>query len=338
MQPISGNPNLLKEVNTNIVREKLRSLREATLQQLAAATGMSVVTVSAVIKKMLKKGEVIESGRIPSNGGRPSQLFVCNKDFSQIVIIYTHHLQGRDRASLRVYNLYDECLYEREYTIDNVCIEHFDMMLQEVLTRYPSIKAIGFSLPGEESGGKLTVIDYQNLRGLAFSRHFEEKYGLPVVLENDINAAVMGYSDHDTATECLVGIYFPKKYPAGAGILVNQKLVVGQRRFAGEISYLPMGFNWNQPQKQSREEMRDMAAKMVSTFACILAPARMVLYSELFDDEDITAIRENSTHMLEGLFSPNLVLSKEFAEDCQRGLMRLTFGLLDKGLIIKEKE
>lgn len=332
-----ANPNLIKEVNVNVVREKLRSLRLATKQELAAHTGISAVTVGSVLGGMLDTGEVHECGMVPSKGGRPSHVYGYNKDYSQIVIIYTYHIKSKDIASLRVYNLFDECLYQREVTIEDVCLEHFDDMLADALEKYPAIKAMGFSLPGEENGGRLTVIDYPKLKGIAFTRYFSEKYGMPVVLENDINAAVIGYHHKSTAKQCLVGIYFPKKYRVGAGLIVNGRLVSGVGNFAGEIAYLPLGFDWTQPNARTRQEMRDLAAKIVASYSCILAPEEIVLYSEHLDEGDMAFIRSKSALMLDDLFDPNVALSRDFAEDCQCGLMRLTFGLLETGIVLKEK-
>lgn len=335
---MGANPNLIKEVNINVVREKLRSLRQATKQELAAHTGISAVTVGSVLKDMIETGEVRECGMIPSKGGRPSHVYGYNKDYSQIVIIYTYHLNDKDIASIRVYNLFDECLYQREAAIEDVCLEHFDTLLAGALEKHPAIKAMGFSLPGEESGGRLTVIDYPKLKGVAFTRYFSEKYGMPVLLENDINAAVIGYHRKSAAEQCLVGIYFPKKYRVGAGLVVGGKLVSGVGNFAGEIAYLPLDFDWTQPGTKTRQEMRDLTAKIVATYSCILAPEEIVVYSEQFDEKDIAFIRSQSALLLDELFDPNVALSKEFAEDCQCGLSRLTFGLLDTGIILKEKD
>ncbi|WP_233567681.1 hypothetical protein [Cohnella faecalis] len=72
MKQIGGNAIVIKEVNVNFVRKALKTQGRATKQQLAQATGLSIVTVGTVLRLLLLEGEVLEGEPISSSGGRPA--------------------------------------------------------------------------------------------------------------------------------------------------------------------------------------------------------------------------------------------------------------------------
>ena len=73
-------------------------------------------------------------------------------------------------------------------------------------------------MPGQETEGKIAIHDYEKFVGLNLSEYFKNKYHLPVIFVNDVNAAVAGYLGCEEKREInsAVYVYFPQKYPAGA--------------------------------------------------------------------------------------------------------------------------
>lgn len=77
---ISGNINLVKEINLNMLRNILKAEKIASKPQLAELTGLSVVTINSLVNILVTNGEIIEDVTLPSNGGRPAVAFRFNRE------------------------------------------------------------------------------------------------------------------------------------------------------------------------------------------------------------------------------------------------------------------
>jgi predicted NBD/HSP70 family sugar kinase len=57
-----------------------------------------------------------------------------------------------------------------------------------------NIKAISIGVPAGVKDGELFFIpDYIKLSGFNLKKYIEEKFNIPVIIENDVNAAILGY-------------------------------------------------------------------------------------------------------------------------------------------------
>lgn len=327
-----GNPLVMKEINNNLVRRVLRALRSATRQQLAAATGLSIVTVAAIVQQLILAGEAREGDQVPSNGGRPSRLVEFNADYAMVLVLFAHEIAEKDRLSLRVANLYGECIDAGEVEATPESLASFEAPIDRMLARHPSIKAIGFGLPGVEAGGKILALDYRPLVGAPIIEHFRLRYGLPVLFENDVNAAVMGYCRRRPIDplETVVYLYFPRKYPPGAGIRIEGRLFKGRNNFAGEVAHLPLGIGWGQPELYNTAgRICPAIAKLIVALASVLNPDTVILHGEFLGPQHLKAIGEMCGRDLLADVVPRLAISEDFTLDFQTGLIEETLSLLE---------
>lgn len=77
MENSHASPGLLKQANSSTLHRVLREKGAATRAQLAAAAGVSVTTVRALLEEMLRDGEVECTGLSASSGGRERRNTVC---------------------------------------------------------------------------------------------------------------------------------------------------------------------------------------------------------------------------------------------------------------------
>ncbi len=75
----------------------------------------------------------------------------------------------------------------------------------------------------------------------------QSKFGLPAILENDVNAAVCGYVYREEIAEdqCVLAIYFSENSPPGMGIYLLGGVLKGIHGLAGEIKFLP-SMDWDE--------------------------------------------------------------------------------------------
>lgn len=319
-----GNTLLMKEVNKDLVREHLKTLRKATKQELSLKTGLSVVTVNSILTDMVKNGEVQEGKMIPSNGGRPSLLYHYNVNYSYGIVVYGHQKENQNCIHLAVVNLAGEIVYKEEVFMEDIQLDSFVELIDRGREKVTHISIIGFGLPGEEEDGVVTINDYRNLTGDVFMKHYREKYKIPVIFINDINGAVNGYYHYKASGGMMnvAGIYFPRLYQPGAGLVLNGEVYTGNKSFAGEIAGLPIGVDWIKLDYDNREEIREAVGRLVAALSCVIAPEQIVLYGDFFQEEDAAGIKEVAEKLLFGKFDIFLVISQKFEEDFEQGMIR----------------
>ncbi len=314
-----ANTILIKEVNKELVRNELKRMRKATIHQLSLATGLSVVTVGALLAEMAESGEAFESATVPSNGGRPSALYSYNENFRLAAVIYGYQKNDSNLIRFLVVNLYGECIEKQEVYSRDVEVQSFAPTIDDFLAKYPAIGAIGFGLPGSEENGVILTHDYRGLIGEAFMRFYRSRYGLPVVFINDVNAAVAGYYSSCGKSKCIAGLYFPRIYLPGAGMVINGGIHRGFRSFAGELGGMPLGTDWINLDYSDADAVTREVGRLVAAYCCILAPEKFVLYGDFFNEDSAERIRGFTRGLLPRHFEADLCVSGDFEKDFERG-------------------
>lgn len=316
--------NLVKEINLNKLRNAFKLKKTASKPQLAELTGLSVVTINSLVKILVENGEVIEDVILPSDGGRPATAFRFNNEFSLALVIYMYEQKGEDTVFICVSDLYGEIVEKIEKKMVEIKKDSFDSLIEKMLLKYPNIKVISFGMPGEEIDGRLLISDYKELKDQLFTTYIKEKFKLPVIFENDINAAVAGYcfSHGVTEKQCVIGIYFPSKYPPGAGIYINGEIYKGRNGIAGEIKYLPFEVDWENFDF-SKAQMKEIIIKTVLAFSCMYNPDVIILYGEEIPDTSISEIESKCDSEIQKILIPEIIISEGFNHDFEIGIKHI---------------
>lgn len=317
-----ANTAMIKELNKKLVRDWLSKVHEATIYELSQVTGLSVVTVKSLLVELIGQGEAREGETVPSNGGRPSTLYIYNENYRQALVIYGCQKNDGNLMHLCVVNLCGECVYREEAYIQDVQIDSFSDYIDKAMRQYPSVGTIGFGLPGVEDEDVIISNDYCGLVGDAFMEYYKQKYGLPVIFVNDVNAAVKGYfSSRADDSVCIVGMYFPRIYPPGAGMMINGEIYTGAHQFAGEIGHLLPGVDWKQINYADGQAVAEAVAALLAIYCRIVAPSQFILYGDFFIETDAKAIQIQTQRLLKEKHKVQVCVSAEFEKDFERGMI-----------------
>lgn len=105
-----------------------------------------------------------------------------------------------------------------------------------------SVLAIGAGVPGPTDPETGTIIDTPNLgwKDFPLGAMLQERYGVPVALDNDVNMGTFGEWSFGAVHDCedVVGI-FPGT-GIGAGIIINRRLLHGFSGAAGEVGHMTL--------------------------------------------------------------------------------------------------
>lgn len=320
---MTANTTLIKEMNKKLVREQLKHMRQAAVIELAHATGLSVVTVKSFLVELIEQGEACEGETAPSNGGRPSMRYIYNGNYRHALVIYGYQKNDNNFIKFSVVNLFGECVYRDEMYIQDVQVGSFTQFIDKATTLYPTIGTIGFGLPGVEDGGIITSNDYCGIVGDTFMDFYKRKYALPIVFVNDVNAAVKGFFSDRTVKDipCLVGMYFPRIYPPGAGMMINGDIYTGAHHFAGEIGHLLPGVDWTRLNYADEKAVADAVAALLVIYCRVAAPNQFILYGDFFSDKLVKDVQLQVNRILNGKYKIEVAVSADFEKDFARGMI-----------------
>lgn len=326
---MGADAKLMKELNKRQLRRILRQCKEATKPELADRTGLSVVTINSLLEDLLKTGEVVQSGLAPSGGGRPSTRYQYRPDYRYTVLLYGHQSEGRNLMHLAVVNLMGECVWRKEEYFDEILVESFEAVLDDVIGRFPEIGLLAFGLPGEVVDDVVTIHDYQALVGPEFMAHYKERYHLPVVFENDINAMTYGACrEGDVEKATVAGIYLPRIYPPGAGLVIQGKIYYGMSHCAGELAGLPVPFSWDSLDYGRENDVLENLKLLTAVYGFTVAPETLIFYGDFFTEELQEQLRAYSGRLLEGKFHMDLIFAENLERDYEEGMKRLALEAL----------
>ncbi len=322
----------MKQSNAQTVLKNLCSCKTSTIKDMAQITGLSFATVGNTLNSFVESGEVILGEMHSATGGRPSRAYIFNAEYAHVLALSARVRNGKNIISACVGNLYGEAVWQTEQCFDTIQLSSFEIMIDLSLGVYPTISIVSFSLPGVEWNGVILTNDYTELEGISFRDYFQRKYQLPVIIENDVNAAVLGYGRNKQAVPIIVGIYFPKYFGPGAGILIDGKILKGSCGYAGEVTLLPIGIDWVSINYEKPQEAGPAIFRLISIFCGTINPDHVVLYGDFFTAALKVAIeQEISTQTVKSIF-PSIIYQSDLDSDIITGLIAQAVSAYQSGL------
>jgi glucokinase-like ROK family protein len=213
---------------------------------MADLTGLNKTTVSSLVEELVNRGLVREVGMDSSKSGRPATLFDINPaagciigvalgvDFVSVVLTdfvgqtRWRHLQATDPAA------------SQEVIMDQA-LQLVDEAVQANASSEPRARLLGLGLatPGTVDVDNGLLIFSPNLQwhNVAFRTILNEHTGLPVIVDNDANAAAMAEHLFGVAHNIQDFVFIFAGVGVGGGLFLNGELYRGVGGFAGEIGH-----------------------------------------------------------------------------------------------------
>jgi hypothetical protein len=335
---VNATPKTLRTEILRNIRKSLLEVESATKVELSDKLGISFPTISKFLAQMEKEGELILVGLDDSSGGRRAKRYTYNPEYMLGLAIFLE----RTEINYIVFNCLGEVkdagntsnfLVDDGLTSITECIE-------EIVEKYPKINSIAIGVPGSVDNGRIFYIPgYEPLQNFDLKGFLENRFSIPVVIENDMNAAVLGYYDSKgiKKNNSLIYLYSGQNGP-GAGIMVNGVVVRGSTNFSGEVSFVPQyddrNFgqaleNGNRSKKAiiSEENEIDAISRLVASFAAIINPHAIIFCDDEVSQFIIDQIVERSSKYIPSEHLPELLMS-DWKQDYLFGLQSLGLDLM----------
>ena len=229
--------------NRSLVLQTLYRSGQQSRSDVARSTGLTRVTISDLVAELMLEGLVIETGQSENvRPGKPSTLLDINRVAFQIIGI-----------DLSEYSLFRGAVLD----LDGRILSRAEVPLagSTGVDATAKVAALAETLIGQATApilgvgvGSPGVVDRDGVvlsaPNLGWSDEqlqasLSTKFGLPVLVANDANAAVLAEHSFGGADQDLMLVKVG--HGVGAGLLLGGSLLFGSRFAAGEIGHVVVG-------------------------------------------------------------------------------------------------
>lgn len=256
-----------------------RSVMEAIVQggpisraSISKQTGLSKQTISEIVRVLEREGWVQETGRTSGHVGRTAVTYELVYDAAHIVAVDLGATKVRVALTDLACQIFAEEVAPTDprggrHLIDQIVALAFRAAAREGIPR-EKIRLGVVGVPGAPDEATGRVLLAPNIAGFGdfdVVQALEAEFGFDVMIENDVNLAVLGENWQGRGQGIDNLAYVALGTGIGSGLMVGGHLVRGASNAAGEMGFLPIGAD-----PFASESLRSGAfERVVGTYAII---------------------------------------------------------------------
>lgn len=265
-----------------------------------------------------------------ARGARPEASEVIERDLSndkKILVISSVHRVNSARIGYRVYDHGKKVLNGRVYKrrLDIRDVEDVAAAVRMSGIRMHELDAISVAVPGIVDDGVLVMAGDGSPLSYDIKGRLEERYGVPVFVENNANAAAVGcYVAEDDYENIVLHTQRTGHQVPGQGTIVQGQLVRGRRGAAGEMRFVGRCFtNWKDASSMcwSQEGMTELVASYLLANISVNAPEAIFVAVQLVPDMEL--LRQKLLEVLPEELVPDLIHVDNYHERIMIGGLAL---------------
>ncbi len=229
--------------NRSLVLQTLYREGSRSRADIARETGLTRVTISALVAELIADGLVVELGqREETRPGKPATLL--DLDRSAFVIVGLD-LSEHSTFSGALLDLDGAISARAEVALAGStgqdAVDKVIALAAELVDRATApILGIGVGSPGVvDLGGVVLSAPNLGWNGMPLQSILNDRFGVPVVVANDANAAVL--AEHSFGGADSDAMLIKIGHGVGAGLLLGGTPLFGSRFAAGEIGHVVVG-------------------------------------------------------------------------------------------------
>jgi glucokinase-like ROK family protein len=243
--PVKALPGVVRTHNAAVVLHQLRLHAPLSRADLAKRIGLNRSTVSSIVAQLLHAGLIQETCRQTDKLGRPGLSLAINPqggcavgveiDGSTVRVVltdFTAKLVWRRTVQVDVTGNQDDYLQSAEEMVRQAL---FQAQVKDL-----RVLGVGVALPGlvDVHCGELRYAPSLHWHDLPLRTRWSKRFGLPILIENNANAAALGEYYFGVAQNIPNFLYIGASTTMGGGIVINGELFRGRGGFAGEMGHM----------------------------------------------------------------------------------------------------
>jgi N-acetylglucosamine repressor len=245
MDRLDGSLRLHYPNNSAAVLNVIQRRRGISRAELAVITGLTQAAISKIVADLIAMRLVVEEGPSASAGGRPPVRLKINAEAAYVV--------GIDLARSGIHGVLADLngLVHHRLSVESRLAQAADVTLERLTTlaeglldlahdRGCRVIGIGIGAPGPLNARDGVIIAPPNFplwRNVPIRQIIEERFALPVWLDNDANAQALAEGRFGAGRDFGSFIYVAVGMGVGAGIIINGRLHRGAHNVEGELGH-----------------------------------------------------------------------------------------------------
>lgn len=230
--------------NRRIVLESIRLNGPTTRGDIADRVGLTVQTVSTIVRELEESGYVLSTRIEPKGRGLPPTTLTINPDGGYAIGVHVTPL-GVEAALV---NLRGDVIGSVQRDAANatprLAFELIEALVPELTALRPSgrVLGIGMALPGPFGVESMSFVGSTTMagwQGVALKERLAEVAGLPAFLETDMAAAALGERLYGAGHEFSEFYYLYFGVGLGGAMVHDGAVLRGAWGNAGEIGHIP---------------------------------------------------------------------------------------------------
>ncbi|WP_107101414.1 ROK family protein [Streptacidiphilus griseoplanus] len=228
----------------------LRRHGALTRSQLGELIGLSRTSLSDITGTLLSNG-VVMAERSEAQGvrGRPAEVLRLDPGAGQIVGVDFHHRRVRVVVVNAAHRVIGSAA--RPYELGRPWADRLDLalgllaeMVSDGRVTLGGLERIGVGITGPQPIADGTETG-ERPSGLAVevSRAFGERYGVPVLVENNTRLTALGEAAQGAGAAAGNMVYVQLSFGVGGGLVLGGRLVRGSAGTAGEVGHVPVALD-----------------------------------------------------------------------------------------------
>ncbi|HLW92894.1 MAG TPA: ROK family transcriptional regulator [Roseiarcus sp.] len=252
-------PRVTRQLSERAVFEGLLHKGPISRADLSKATGLSKQTISEVVDGFEQRGWARPVGRTSGNIGRTAILYELCPDSAYVVGVDL----GGTKVTAAIANMSCATLSEMTEPTDrrgggailDQIAKLAERLAREVKAHPSRVLSTAIGTPGFVNKRTGAIELAPNIAGfdeLEVLKLLKEKLGGHVIIENDVNLALLGEIWQGCARDAAHVAFLSFGTGVGLGLAANGRLIRGENGAAGEIGYLPIGGDAFAPETRSQ--------------------------------------------------------------------------------------
>jgi N-acetylglucosamine repressor len=233
----------IRYINRQIVLNYVREKEPISRAEISQETALQRSTISLIVDELKTRGLIYEIGG-ESTGGRPPTLLRLRASACMAIGIDV----GTAQTTMAVADLVGRVVDKEVFDTDPDAMATFRRVasgVQKFIRTHKNIEGIGVSVPGlvDPETGTALFIPHFKWRNWALASDLHKAAGLPVIVDNDANAAALAelWLGRPEIRDVRDFVLVLVEEGLGTGIIFDGQVYQGVAGAAGEFGHMTIG-------------------------------------------------------------------------------------------------
>ena len=246
--PVSRGTNqqLTKSHNRGLVLQLICTNGGITRQQITKRTRLTKMTTTNIVTDLMQSGIVTEAEAKNDNVGRNPAVLAISPDAPKVIGVTVSRRKVEVVLSDMALGILQQRTKMLEIEDNRSLLSKIGELIDSIGCDMKEVLGIGVASIGQWDIRRrklISIINFGNVRELDIGEELEKKYGRPVFVNNDMNAATMAEKLFGNGKDLTDFVYLGITNGIGAGIVTDGRLYQQSSGLAGEIGHMGIDLN-----------------------------------------------------------------------------------------------